>query len=224
MIHFKSIMRNSKYIGFLSLILVALVFVQCKDDDDNDNAIYNHTCSDGIQNGKETGIDCGGPDCEPCTVNLSFEGIFRQEDQMGRPGVNLFFGVEGLRDSINLIAPHNMQARFEDVFKDKLMVLDSTFTTNVIGLNADDMARNFSKDVLWVAYTGPTSYYNGNEILTGRALGEDVMDNMLLWIFGGPDGTKNNNDPDTEPMLINDGVPANDAPFLSTFPYLAPPF
>jgi hypothetical protein len=24
------------------------------------------TCSDGIQNGSETGVDCGGPDCEPC--------------------------------------------------------------------------------------------------------------------------------------------------------------
>jgi len=46
------------------------------------------------------------------------------------------------------------------------------------------------------------------------------MDTTLLWIFGGPDGTKNNEDP----RLISDGVPANDAPFLSTFPYLAPPF
>ncbi len=24
------------------------------------------TCSDGIQNGNETGVDCGGPDCSPC--------------------------------------------------------------------------------------------------------------------------------------------------------------
>ncbi|HFA47778.1 MAG TPA: hypothetical protein ENJ95_02025 [Bacteroidetes bacterium] len=24
------------------------------------------TCSDGIQNGSETGVDCGGPDCSPC--------------------------------------------------------------------------------------------------------------------------------------------------------------
>lgn len=26
------------------------------------------TCSDGIQNGSETGIDCGGPDCDPCAT------------------------------------------------------------------------------------------------------------------------------------------------------------
>ncbi len=26
------------------------------------------TCTDGVQNGNETGIDCGGPDCTPCTT------------------------------------------------------------------------------------------------------------------------------------------------------------
>jgi len=30
----------------------------------NDGSCFS--CSDGIQNGNETGIDCGGPDCEPC--------------------------------------------------------------------------------------------------------------------------------------------------------------
>ncbi len=29
----------------------------------------NPTCNDGIQNGNETGVDCGGPDCNPCTTN-----------------------------------------------------------------------------------------------------------------------------------------------------------
>jgi hypothetical protein len=26
------------------------------------------TCDDGIQNGDETGVDCGGPDCAPCST------------------------------------------------------------------------------------------------------------------------------------------------------------
>jgi len=29
----------------------------------------NPTCNDGIQNGNETGIDCGGSECEPCSNN-----------------------------------------------------------------------------------------------------------------------------------------------------------
>jgi uncharacterized membrane protein YgcG len=35
---------------------------------------YEATCNDGIQNGGETGIDCGGP-CEPCVVPNCFDGI-----------------------------------------------------------------------------------------------------------------------------------------------------
>ncbi|MDC8002423.1 M43 family zinc metalloprotease [Aureisphaera galaxeae] len=29
------------------------------------------TCTDGIQNGNETGVDCGGPDCDPCQIACS---------------------------------------------------------------------------------------------------------------------------------------------------------
>src|SRR5690349_11646145 len=58
-------------------------------------------------------------------------------------------------------------------------------------LDADHLAIIFSQDVLWVAATGGTSYNHGSEIITGRSLGEDVMDANLLWVFGGPDGTKN---------------------------------
>ena len=43
------------------------------------------TCTDGIQNGDETGIDCGGPDCDPCPLlycnssgsNTNYEWIDR---------------------------------------------------------------------------------------------------------------------------------------------------
>lgn len=31
------------------------------------------TCSDGIQNGQETGVDCGGPDCAPCDTGSTCE-------------------------------------------------------------------------------------------------------------------------------------------------------
>jgi hypothetical protein len=32
------------------------------------------TCSDGIQNGNETGVDCGGPDCAPCMAETCGAG------------------------------------------------------------------------------------------------------------------------------------------------------
>ncbi len=35
------------------------------------------TCNDGIQNGQETGVDCGGPDCAPCATTVTIhEGYF----------------------------------------------------------------------------------------------------------------------------------------------------
>ena len=34
----------------------------------NQNCPSEPTCSDGIQNGQETGVDCGGPDCDACPV------------------------------------------------------------------------------------------------------------------------------------------------------------
>ncbi len=33
------------------------------------------TCDDGIQNGNETGVDCGGPDCAPCPEPTCDDGI-----------------------------------------------------------------------------------------------------------------------------------------------------
>ena len=47
-------------ITFFTLFLSGFLFVSCLNND-TDVA----TCSDGIQNGTETGVDCGG-DCQPC--------------------------------------------------------------------------------------------------------------------------------------------------------------
>jgi hypothetical protein len=64
--------------------------------------------------------------------------------------------------------------------------------------------------------TAPTSFYNGTQVLTGRALADDVIDVELILIFGGATGASN-------PGLTSDHVNANDKPFLSSFPYMASP-
>ena len=33
------------------------------------------TCTDGVQNGEETGVDCGGPDCPPCSGGCTYTTI-----------------------------------------------------------------------------------------------------------------------------------------------------
>lgn len=210
-------MKNHKYITLFALLFVSLLFVQC-DDDENGNVITQETCNDGIQNGEETGIDCGGPNCVPCGNVLNFGGTYVQEDQAGRPEINTFFGSDGFRDEFNVTVPSEMQAAFRAKFENKLiMEINPDYTTNILNQNTTQFITLLSKDVLWLAQTGNTSYYNGTEILTGRTLNDDVIDATLLFIYGGADGTE-------KPELTSDGVPTNDKAFLTTFPYLAAPF
>lgn len=200
-------------------IFLSLFFIQCQEEDFDDKPIYQDQCNDGIKNGDETGIDCGGSNCPPCDVANVFDGEFFLMDQMGRPGVNMVMNKPEFRDSLNIVLPAQQGELFKEHFKQRLMAMDTTFTTNVLGLDADQMATLFATDILWVAAEGPTEY-GGSPAMTGRNIAEDVMDANLLWIFGGPNGTKNNDDP----LLISDGVDENDAPFLNEFPYLPLPF
>ncbi len=69
-------MKTLKFISFIAITFL----MACSDDDE-----ITSTCFDGIQNGNETGIDCGGS-CtacaEPCSNELAF-------DETGKYGVNL---------------------------------------------------------------------------------------------------------------------------------------
>ncbi len=211
-----------------SLIFVAfctsLLFIQCEDADDNDNILLQETCDDEIQNGEETGIDCGGPNCVPCSETINFTGTYVQQDQMGRPGVSALFASFDFKDSLNVTVPSAMEDVFQERFKNRLMQLNPGYTTNILGQDSIAISRMFSRDVLWVAQIGETTYNNGTEILTGRRLTDDVIDFNLLLIYGGPTGTENDNDPVEEPLLIRDGVDSNDAVFSPSFPYVVAPF
>lgn len=207
-------MKTYKYITILIAICTSLLFVQCTDADDNDNVIGLATCTDGMQNGDEEGVDCGGSACDACIGILDFSGTYVQEDQMGRPAINTVFGTTGMKDSFNTTIPTAMNAAFQAGFESRLLALNPGYTTNALGLDAAAFTTVLSNDVLWVAETGITTYFNGTEILTGRNLTDDVIDVSLLLIFGGPAGTDN-------PTLTSDFVSSNDAPFSAGFPYVA---
>ncbi len=54
-----------KFLYFLT-IMAGLTLESCSSDDDGiDEHAVTPTCTDGLQNGQETGIDCGGS-CTPC--------------------------------------------------------------------------------------------------------------------------------------------------------------
>lgn len=212
-------------------ICASLLFVQCKDDDDNGNVMEQDLCVDGIQNGDEEGVDCGGTACEPCIASVDFGGTFVQEDIMGRPGVNtVFSGSDTVKNDFNVsevTGRSGFQPVFEatlefyhDVYGDALGV-DLDYETNILGLDAATFTAVLSRfDALQVAPDAPTTYFDGTNVLTGRNLGDDVIDISLTLMFGGTSGARFDGNNGT-PQLTSDGVDVGDRDLTLSFPYMS---
>lgn len=232
-------MKPYKLNVFVVLMLSALMFVQCKDDDDNGNVIDIISCDDGIQNGDEDGIDCGGSICPPCQGNqLNFDGNFVQEDIAGRPGVNIIFGITDLsKNNFNVSEVDNrtiFQEDFQEVLENyydiyaislDIPISEFNYENNILNWDAARFTTIMSNyDALQVAPNGPTTYYDAtnNLVFTGRYLSDDVMGFTLTLMFGGADGTRFDGNNGT-PQLTTDAVGPGDRDFTLPFPYLEVP-
>ncbi|NRD19691.1 DUF4331 family protein [Winogradskyella eckloniae] len=177
---------------FAIAILVSMTAYNCSDDDDV--------------------IVPSGPD---------FSGTYIQEDQMGRPAVNTVFVSSGTKDAFNTTVPSEQGAAFQSMFQANLEGLSPAYNeptdANALTLTSAQFTGLLATDVLNVSLDGTTTFYDGTNVLTGRALADDVITVELLLIFGGEDFSEN-------PGLSNDNVDANDKAFLSSFPYLASPW
>ena len=142
---------------------------------------------------------------------------YQSGDQMARPAINTVFVDAPAKDSFNNAIPTKMAGLFTAKFKARLLALNPGYTTNALGQTTDQLSGLLVTDVLNVSTTGTTTFYDGTNVLTGRTLGDDVIDVELILLFGGPMGTSN-------AALTSDHVNANDKAFLSTFPYLASPW
>lgn len=154
-------------------------------------------------------------------VKSEFEGTYVQKDQMGRPAVNTVFVSSASKDAFNTTIPSQQGAMFQSMFETNLTGLSPAFANagdkNALGQDAAAFTGLLATDVLNVSLDGKTTFYDGTNVLTGRALADDVITVELLLIFGGEDFSEN-------PSLSNDNVDANDKPFLTSFPYLASPW
>lgn len=172
----------------------ALTIVSCSSDDDN------------------TPMEPAGPD---------FTGQYAQEDQMGRPAVNTVFVSGGSKDMFNVTIPSQQNAGFQSMFQTNLEALSPAFANpgdmNALGQDAAAFTGLLATDVLNLSLDGTTTFYDGTNVLTGRALADDVITVELLLIFGGEDFSEN-------PSFSDDHVDGNDKAFLSSFPYLASPW
>lgn len=176
---------NKITIVTMSLIFAAALLVSCDDNGDTPQA------------------------------SLDFSGTYVQQDQMARPAVNTVFIASGApKDAFNSAIPSAMGAAYQSVFQSRLMALNSGYTTNALGQTAAQFTGLLATDVLNVKKTGKTTFFDGTNVFTGRALADDVIDVELLLIFGGSSGASN-------AALTSDHVNANDKAFTASFPYLA---
>jgi hypothetical protein len=155
---------------------------------------------------------CDKDDKEP---NFDTSGTFTQNDQMARPAINTVFVGAARKNEFNTITPASMNAAFKTDFTNVLTSFG--YVANALGQTKDQFATLLVTDVLNVKMNGTTTFFDGTNVLTGRALADDVINTELLLIFGGPTGASN-------PGLTNDNVNSNDKVFAATFPYLASPF
>ena len=142
-------------------------------------------------------------------------GTFTINDQMARPAINTVFVNSARKNEFNTTVPSAQNAAFNAQFQSVLTGFG--YTTNILGLNKAAFTGVLATDVLNVKMSGATSFYDGTNVLTGRALADDVITTELILIFGGATGASN-------PGLRDDNVNANDKAFLTTFPFLAAPF
>ena len=161
-------------------------------------------------------VNCDNNDSDnDPAASADFSGTFVQQDQMARPAINTVFIASGApKDEFNAAIPSMMGAKYQSIFQSRLLALNAGYTTNALGQTAPQLTGLLATDVLNVSTTKKTTFFDGTNILTGRALADDVIDVELLLIFGGPMGTSN-------AAVTADHVDANDKAFGVSFPYLA---
>ena len=145
---------------------------------------------------------------------FDISGTFTQADQMARPAINTVFVNSTRKNEFTTIIPTQMNTAFNAQFQSVLTGFG--YTSNALGMDKPTFAGVLVTDVLNVKMNGTTTFFDGVNVLTGRALVDDVIDTELLLIFGGPMGTANAG-------LTKDNVNGNDKPFLTIFPFLANP-
>lgn len=155
---------------------------------------------------------CDKDDDDMDTFDTS--GTYSQNDQMARPAVNTVFVGSARKNEFNTTVPSAMNAAFNAQFQSVLTGFG--YSQNALGQDKATFAGLLVTDVLNVKMNGTTTFFDGTNVLTGRALADDVIDTELLLIFGGAAGTSN-------PGLTKDNVNANDKAFSTSFPYLASP-
>jgi len=184
-------------IKYAFALCALLIFASCSDDDDQMMAA-TPTCTDGLMNGGETGVDCGAS-CSPCETAVNppdFSGMYAQVDFIGRPGINTVLSADGsTKDMHNMAIPSEMAAAFQAVFEARLEQYHDVYAGL---LGADPMAVNFEPNILGDILNGPDNDgFTNNPVsatVLTTVLAADVLEvapNLPTTYFNGGSGAPN---------------------------------
>ena len=137
-----------------------------------------------------------GADNVAISARTTDQGV--QFDRMGRPAINTALIPSAKKDLFNISSPVNDPANFGADVQATIESLNGGDTATAIALTSVLLPDLLTID---------TSSTNG--FLNGRKLTDDVIDAELGLLTNG--------------AVTGDGVNQNDATFLTSFPFLAPP-
>ncbi|MFC2100279.1 hypothetical protein ACFLRZ_00465 [Bacteroidota bacterium] len=167
---------NKKNILWIYLLLViGLILIltnSCNKNDDNELA----TCSDGIQNQGETGIDCGGP-CPPCISARDSLIIDYNNNYLGSNITNL-----GWTGSISTCDAGTVPQSTHDK-----VIMRLNYFRRLVGLNDNttlDVSQfaKFQETALMMAANGQLDHYPPNTWTCWTQAGSDgaAQSNLVL--------------------------------------------
>ena len=132
-------------------------------------------------------------------MSVLMQRTLQQEDRFGLPAIATVFIPTNLKDAYNMASPSGDAATYRSLIVAKLMAFGQDATS------ANALATALAPDIQPIDVSQPSGFLNG------RTPPDDVITAELGLIFG------------SNAALNDDHVDANDAPFLTTFPYLAGP-
>jgi len=176
-------------------------------------------------------------DRQDVVVNGVVQKGWTQVSRLGEPLVNEVVIPTGLKDLWNRTSPAD-DAQFERFYKTPILaaVMNKLYKVGAPATNRSDLVAVLGTGIPKVTYTGPTfadelrinlsippsAHPNRMGVLggdnagfpNGRRLGDDVVDIEEQAVAGFLLGHK---------VPLGDGVNGNDEPYLTHFPYVAPP-
>jgi len=154
--------------------------------------------------------------------NPANDVVYDQTDFLGNPLVSEVTIVKANHDAYNRTQPYNT-ATFQpqtEQFITGVAGRPAAYAQTIAGVLYPDMlvvdASKPASTAGWLSWALANGY-------GGRKLGDDVVDTGLVAIFSSLLSPANASCAPGALPLCTDNVPANDKPFLSTFPYLAAP-